>query len=415
MDKHYEVDMFTGEEVPVNIHETDIDIVNPEIGHGEKVVPELTDTQRSYRLDRAEKAIAEAIAEQKHAWVSMYRIMQEVENNELWKAKKKYRSFTAWEIDMAAKFGVQKRQLDDARAAGRFYDSVRLEAAKKGVELPKLEETPAAVSPVTLRDAEKWSRTKGEDETAALVGKIASGDLKRREMSKLWKEEKKSGNAITFKSRHAKKAAAADLDKSTIPRNPDDITITADMIKQILKTDSSWIPAPAPIEHDWEVINYKDRKTYAGLDEFRIRVGKKSPDRVDVMSFNVVETLSKSTNDESYNVCIHGIEIKVSPYDLTNDNKFTDYAASCDDLWLCIPDAPKMIDAAKEKWEEFGQSFGVLVVNQSTYTVTRLLDCVHRLPSQGKSREETLATALIKLISAKKVITPKIDAPIKED
>lgn len=409
--------MFTDELTPVEYEDEspNIDVVDPEIGHGEKVVPELTDTQRSYRLDKAEKAIEAAIAEQKHAWVSMYRIMQEVENNELWKAKKKYRSFTAWEIDMAAKFGVQKRQLDDARAAGRFYDSVRMEAAKKGVELPKLEETPAAISPVTLRDAEKWSRSKGEDETASLVGKIASGDLKRREMSKLWKDEKKSGNAITFKSRHAKKAAAADLDKSVLPKDPNDITISADLIKQILKTDASWLPAPVPVEHGWEIISYKNRKTYAGLDEFRIRVGKKSPDRVDVMSFNVVETLQKSTNDESYDVCIHGIEIKVSPYDLINDNKFVDYAASCDDLWLCIPDAPKMIESAKNKWEECGQCFGVLVVNQSTYTVTRLLDCVHKLPSQGKNREETLATALIKLIGAKKVITPQLSAPLTED
>lgn len=409
MDKHYEIDMFTGEETPVNSQNPDIEIVNPEIGHGEKVVPELTDTQRSYRLERAEKAIADAIAEQKHAWVSMYRVMQEVKNNELWKAKKKYHSFTAWEIDMAAKFGVQKRQLDDAMAAGRFYESVREKAAENGVELPKLEETPAAVSPVTLRDAEKWSRTKGEEETAAIVQKIADGDLKRREMAKLWKEEKKSGKAITYKSRHEKNAAAATEQPQTV-KDPNEITITADLIKQILKTDSSWIPAPT-VPDGWEVLKYQDRKTYAGLDEFRIRVGRKSPDRVDVMAFNVIETIRKDSKNDAYEVYIHGIEIKVSPYDLINDNKFTDYAASCDDLWLCIPDAPKMIDAAKAKWEEFGQTFGVLVVNQSTYTVTRLLDCIHKLPNQGKNREETLATALIKLIGAKKVITPKLSAP----
>jgi hypothetical protein len=370
-----------------------------------KVVPALSDAERSKRLGAAEDGIKQAIEEHKHAWVRMYYLMDEVRVNELWKARKRYHSWSAWVADLAGKFGVEKRQLDDAYAAGDFYNQVV--AATHEVDIPALDKTPAAISPVTVRDCEKWSRSQSLEATAAMLQKIANGDIKRKEMSQLWKQEKASGRAVTYKSRH-ERDALKNQQSADVDPDPNRITLTADMIKQIIKTDPSWLPRP-PVQAGYEVLNYADKKHYAAFDEFRVNVGKSRPDRIDSVAFNVYETVSEPTGADQYNLVIHGIEIKVSPYDLVRDQKVTDYAPYCDYLWFCLPDTAEMREAVKQKLEDMS-GIGVLLVNQSTYQITRWIDPVP-LSGQGTRRAQALSVGIMKLIDQKKVITPRLEPP----
>lgn len=374
-----------------------------------KVVPVLSDEERKKRLSVAEEGIRQAIDEHKHAWVRLYNLMDDVRVNELWKARKRYHSWSAWVADLAGKFGVEKRQMDDAYAAGNFYTSVRLAASEQGVDIPALDQTPVAISPVTIRDCEKWSRSQEPEATAAMLQKIANGDIKRKEMSELWQKEKESGRAIKFKSRHERDAANSQASSGGSDNNdPNRITLSADVIKQIIRTDPSWLPRP-PVKAGYEILNYAEKKHYAAFDEFRVNVGKSRPDRIDSVAFSVYETISESSGDDQYNLVIHGIEIKVNQYDLQRDNKVTDYAPYCDYLWFCIPDTPDMRVAAQAKLVDM-PGIGVLLVNQSTYQITRWID-PSPLAGQGMRRAQALSVGIMKLISAKKVITPVITPP----
>ena len=375
-----------------------------------KVVPELSDEERSKRLAAAENGIKQALDEHKHLWVKMYAIMDDVRLNELWKARKKYHSWSAWVADLAGKFGVQKRQLDDAYAAGNFYNEAR-NLAPAGVEIPPLDSTPVAISPVTLRDLEKWSRSQTPEAAAAMLKKVATGDIKRKEMSQIWKNEKAAGRAIKFKSRHDRDKNQ-ELNQQQDSDDPNKITLTADIIKQILRTDPSWLPRPA-VKAGYEILNYAEKKHYAAFDEFRINVGKSRPDRIDSVAFNVYETISESSGDDQYNLVVHGIEIKVSPYDLARDQKVTDYAPYCDFLWFCLPDTQEMRDGVKAKLEDM-PGIGVLLVNQGTYHITRWIDPIP-LSGQGTRRAQALSVGIMKLIDQKKVITPVLDPPEQEN
>ena len=188
--------------------------------------------------------------------------MDDVRLNELWKARKKYHSWSAWVADLAGKFGVQKRQLDDAYAAGNFYNEAR-NLAPAGVEIPPLDSTPVAISPVTLRDLEKWSRSQTPEAAAAMLKKVATGDIKRKEMSQIWKNEKAAGRAIKFKSRHDRDKNQ-ELNQQQDSDDPNKITLTADIIKQILRTDPSWLPRPA-VKAGYEILNYAEKKHYAAI------------------------------------------------------------------------------------------------------------------------------------------------------
>lgn len=394
---------------------TTVDVVAPksavsDVPRAMKVVPELTDAERSKRLIDAENGIKQALDERKHLWIQMYIIMDDVYVNELWKARKQYHSWTAWVADMAGKLGVEKRQLDDAYEAGKFYSKVQ-RLAPPELEIPPLAETPVAISPVTIRDLEKWSRSQTPEAAAAMLKKVSTGDIKRKEMSQIWKQEKASGRAIKFKSRHDRDKNQELNQQPGQPGQKDDpnkITLTADIIKQIIKTDPSWLPRPV-VRAGYEVINYAEKKHYAAFDEFRVHVGKSRPDRIDSVAFSVYETISEPSGDDQYNLVIHGIEIKVSPYDLTRDQKVTDYAPYCDFLWFCLPDTQEMRDAVKAKLEEM-PGIGVLLVNQGTYHITRWIDPIP-LSGQGTRRAQALSVGIMKLIDQKKVITPVLDPP----
>ena len=103
------------------------------------------------------------------------------------------------------------------------------------------------------------------------------------------------------------------------------------------------------------------------------------------------ENINHSSN-EKHKVSLHGVEIKVSEYDLSRDNKFVEYSDFLDYIWLAV--TPEIEQQALQVVEERQQEAGLLVVDLYG-NVTKIKEAKQLDPSD---RAQALETAVLKLI-----------------
>lgn len=97
---------------------------------------------------------------------------------------------------------------------------------------------------------------------------------------------------------------------------------------------------------------------YKALTELAVRPGtSKSARRIDIA---VIEDITNSTIQGNHDITVHGIEIKISKWDLLNDTKMQEYADYCDYFWLAIPEelTDDAIDYVLDDW-------GILVYHRN--------------------------------------------------
>ena len=122
---------------------------------------------------------------------------------------------------------------------------------------------------------------------------------------------------------------------------------------------------------------------YKALTEFPVYTGtSKKSRRIDVL---VAENI---TLDKHYSLNLHGVEIKVSKSDLTNDCKYTEYAEYVNYLWLAIP--RNLIEVAEETAPK---SIGILIFDDGKIMIHRYAERLNPL-----KLEESLTTLSLRLI-----------------
>jgi len=344
-------------------------------------------------LERIERQLAELVGADRKSWVQIYRLLDEVEREELYKAG--YPSYTAWVNAIAERMQVHVSLLWMRKKAGRFYAEYEQRQQAKGQAVPSMEEI--SVSPDNFILVEKIA---GKNDRVAdeLMDKVIAGDLKRSDLKNAWatvKADRADNNQqVTLRNGNDRKRGLeqeqedAGRDEDSVAEQPEDEDSAVGKIKATdimvaLNHQRDWINVDAGQEGTRQINPYVMPK-YKVLPEFPVETGTtRHARRVDAM---VLETITAKAANE---LVLHGIEIKVSKGDLLNDDKMQEYTSFCDCFWLAVPAGlePYVKQVALPEW-------GLLVVDKDG-NIHVAWTAKHR---PGACREESIRLALIKLM-----------------
>lgn len=279
-----------------------------------------------------ETTLLQLLKADRHNWTTIYRLMQNVEDNKLFAAGG-FRSFTAWVNHLAEQAGVHVSLLWRRKKAGQFYEDYQQRAAARGAKVPALEA--AGVSAEDLSLVEKIAGG-SEEAQARLMDKVLAKDMTRKDLKAAWAlakaEREKRGQKVTKKTRHdteqadTKEAAAS--------------SATALAAYDVIRALSQNWPTPT--------------KKFRLFTEFPVNTGSsRNSRRIDAL---IVE------EKENSEVRIVGVEIKVAKADLLADHKMAEYVDFVDRFYIAVPGDPQMIDAAQAVRLP---SWGILAVDQA--------------------------------------------------
>ena len=280
-----------------------------------------------------EKELISLVRTDKNNWSRFYIIMQEVEDKELYKESfdssgTPFRSFTAWLKNFAIKHKVHESILWNRKKAGKVYAEYEASQREQGKEVTPIQCTDISMENLVLVDrVKKIAPAMAED----MMDRLSRRDLTRAEARRI--ESTIKNRAKALKAKRDKKEAADGGENSTkdeeVNVNIDDV-VTASRILEKFQTPVTLLGREA------EKVNFvksESREKYKMFDEFRVFTGSSTKSRrLDALvleNFDIENKLHK--------INVHGIEIKVSKYDLENDHKYTEYMDFVHYLWIAIP------------------------------------------------------------------------------
>lgn len=294
--------------------------------------------EEQQQLSQIENKLSMYINSEKNEWINVYRLMNEVKTNELFKLRD-LNSFNAWVSDTAVRFKIGVSTLWRKFKAGKVYEEYanRLELVNRTA--PNASEI--NISPDTLSSIETLA---GKDATkmVQLIDKAIAGELSRSDIRMALKSKRRVDEGSIPKSRH--NAISADERISDI-----DVKVKAyDIILEL--HNYYWLYGLTNKE-----INTNDFiKTYLYklFDEMGVITGtSRHKRRLDGV---VVENLLFDNKDND-GINIHGLEIKVDKYDLLGDKKMQEYTDFVDYFSIVIPNEEELINIAKNvKLNEWG-------------------------------------------------------------
>lgn len=310
------------------------------------------------KIDIIENELETLLSADKKSWVKIYELMQQVENEKLYQGK--YRSFTAWVNELAAKSKVHVSLLWNRKKAGKVYAEYEERARKAGKNVPAMSDIKVSPDNFNLVEKIAGSNTDVADE---LIGKVVSGELKRQDLKNAWATVRADEKNVRV-TRHDK------------PAERTEITLTASDIVLALSS-SDWIPENA--ERRISSYDHEQRK-YRTMTEFAVQTGtSRHARRMDVLA---LETITDG------DISLHGIEIKVSKSDLLNDHKMQEYTDFCDFFWIAIPDS--LIEEAQSI---MANGWGILAIDNGKVTVI-----ARASRQEAIFRDKTINSALMKLL-----------------
>ena len=363
-------------------------------------------TQTTPTIDQIETEVVKLSRSEQQSWQRVAELLILTEEKSLWTIHAK--SFTQWVKGLAAKAKVQESNFWRALKAGRTYEQIRrareaeqqqaavLEASDNVSDitplinrseatacdleaLPSTDKAPTAalpplaeatVAPESLELIEKISRVAPDTVIAEVTEKALSGRMGRAELREIWTTYR---NATEGSSR-----GRGGCGQSSV----DDSKLTAASIVDLIRKDDAgrMIYTLLFEEHRQQATVAEGRakrgQEYACLPEFAVYTGTtRSARRMDALLVaNDIQSLV-------------GIEIKVSRYDLENDQKFMEYQPYCNALYLAVPAGLDEIalNLAPE-------SVGVMAINPNSQIITiprtaetqciqpvHLIETLHRL------------------------------------
>lgn len=268
-----------------------------------------------------EKELTSIITKDKQNWTHFYLLLKQVEKEQLWKDN--FRSFTSWVKDFCIKTKTHESIIWSRKKAGEVYQSYVDVKRKEGIEVAPIESVTVAQDTLVLLD--KISR-KEPYLGADLMDKALSKEITKKDLQEAYK---------TLRDKQGK----VDRDKSNIESYEDikkESITAAEIVSTLYSTE--WLGEKK--EKKYFKTSFEQDK-YRIFTEFPVYTGSsRKSRRVDVL---VAENIS---TDDSWQLNIHAIEIKVSKSDLLHDNKYTEYAEFVDFLWLAVPE--DLIEVAKE-------------------------------------------------------------------
>lgn len=145
----------------------------------------LTLLQKKQELQSIEQQLLPLVKQTGKAWVSVYKLLQIVETNELYTVS--HKSYTAWINDFATKNNLTLSLLWKKKKAGKFYMNYANYYAKQNIVVPPLEKT--NYDPEILVMVEKI--TAGNMiEAHQMLNKNNTGALTRYDLKIMWQSVK---------------------------------------------------------------------------------------------------------------------------------------------------------------------------------------------------------------------------------
>lgn len=349
----------------------------------------------------AEDEITSAVQEDTKAWYAVYAPMKRVADDKLFLPD--YKSLSMWVTVLSNKIHRNESLLWRYYNVGRFYDDYVTEQERTGAKYTPTDK--CKISANTLRLISSVAGTNMK-ETCKLIRQAEEGKVSTRELEVRKRDMGRRHPANGYTARQAKEhaAEAAGSDTGTDPAT----AVTAVAIKVALSQKPVRLGGGRVGNYagDHWVIQYREKVSNPELDIGQIETLYGRPKYTLLTEFPVATGTTNKPRQidgvaiESFTagrgaVAVHGIEIKVSKYDLQRDEKMGDYAQYVDYMWICVPkDLLSVVD------EVVDPSWGVLVAVPHEPGSDAVSVSVNRLPERtfGTEVEETLRTAVRRLI-----------------
>lgn len=340
------------------------------------------------KIEEIEKELSMILEVDKKSWVRIWELMTEVDNDNLW--KNKYTSYTAWVRHLSNKYKIHESLLWKRKSAGNIYLKFYKRATEKGIDVPDIHNV--SVSPDNFELIEKIAQGR-EDIADDLTIKTLNGELKRKDLKNAWTTVKEKGQ------RNGKKVVKSNgydkLDVNNLVGEDlleifeEGIFIRSTDIVLALK-DSLWLSSGA-VGETFEIKGtkgygrYKHSKyIYSAMTEFPVYTGtSRNSRRIDIAIFENI------TNENPFEINVHGVEIKVEGFDLYNDHKMSEYVDFVDYFWIAVP-----IKLKEYALKYIDSNWGIIVVDNDKKP------SILKKPTKNNPimKLETLTTALIKTL-----------------
>lgn len=373
----------------------------------EAETPEAAETAAAAEnLNIIEKELDQLISDDKKSWIKIYKLLETVETQRLYTTN--YRSFTAWINSLSTKLKIHVSVLWSRKKAGKIYSEYLSRAHAAGRSVTTLDDTAApSIPPESINYIDKiaGSNTAVADD---LMDKLLNGNLSRNQLKSAW-ETVKAGRAATgikprVNAHDAYKDAVSDATSTNNEKQ-----ITAADIVLALTTSSEWLShigigtdasTASPIIPN--LTNHRsgrpDRHVtpkYRVMPEFAVRTGTSHfARRIDalVLENHTIEQM----RDKNYELHLHAVEIKVDRHDLLGDHKMQEYCDFADFFWIAVPAVLE-----EDARNILSPGWGLLVITDDADSkrFSRSVRVAEKAKmSSGVMRDQTLSTALIKLL-----------------
>lgn len=274
-------------------------------------------------LATVESELAVYIADEKDDWLEVYKLMEKVKNEELFKARD-LNSFTAWVSYLANTLAVGTSSIWRRYKAGRTFKEY---AERTNLSLDDTKnlavsyDTVASIETLAGRDSKKLDD---------FMDRAIAGKITREDVRKALREKRKTSKVP--KSRHDRVKSGERTEIGTVTAS--DIVLELNRYYWL----SDMVKAPIRLNNPI--------KTYLYSLDTELGVATGTSDHKRRFDGVIFENLTID-NTDNYGVNVYGIEIKINKYDLMNDRKMQEYTNFCDYFMIAIPNDDEMISIAR--------------------------------------------------------------------
>lgn len=304
-----------------------------------------------------ENELTKLINLDKKNWTHFYLLLKEIEERELW--KETCNSFTGWVKEFSIKTKTHESIIWNRKKAGKVYESYQRIKEQQGYSVKPIEESNVSADSLVILD----KINKYDEEIAGrLVDKVMDKSITKKDLREVYKSirpENVSRAPKNTLSEEEKKRLFNNREIDKLESNGIEEVITANDIVATL-CGIEWLNENKTIKRIAFKTAFEQNK-YKAFTEFPVFTGtSKKSRRMDML---ITENI---TSENTWNLNLHCIEIKVSKSDLLEDNKYTEYTEFVDYMWLALPE--NLIDIAKDN--SF-KSCGIISVKKSGAVIVR--------------------------------------------
>lgn len=296
----------------------------------------------------------------KKNWTHFYLLLKKVEQQELW--KENYRSFTQWVKEFAMKTKTHESIIWNRKKAGKVYESYQKIKEQQGHSVKPIEESNVSVDSLVILD----KINKYDEATATkLVDKVLDKSITKKDLREVYKSirpENISRAPRNTLSEEEKKELVAQIaqkvDEQPLENQFKEVITANDIVSTLCGIE--WLNINKSTKRKAFRTAFEQNK-YKSFTEFPVFTGtSKKSRRMDML---IAENI---TSENTWDLNLHCIEIKVTKSDLLNDSKYTEYAEFVDYMWIAIPE--NLIAIAKEN---IFSACGIISVKKSGATIIK--------------------------------------------